>query len=199
MAYFLLVLFFLFFISFLYSSFPPHLLLIELSLCTLAGSLQRPIESSCLCFSSASLILSVWITCPLKVTKRFLVLYFSLLYFLSKLLLFPFLISLLLLIFLPFALLYLFPLCPLSLLKLFHLDPTFPFLSWVLFPLRITGLLVCFRGRAHLASLTCVRLLIMHLTAVGLVTGVLFRLEAVLCSILDWCVEKASYPLLEIH
>lgn len=117
MAYFLLVLFFLFFFSFLYSSFPPHLLLIELSLCTLAGSLQRPIESSSLCFSSASLILSVWITCPLKVTKRFLVLYFSLLYFLSKLLLFPFLISLLLLIFLPFALLYLFPLCPLSLLK----------------------------------------------------------------------------------
>lgn len=198
MAYFLLVLFFLFFISFLYSSFPPHLLLIELSLCTLAGSLQRPIESSSLCFSSASLILSVWITCPLKVTKRFLVLYFSLLYFLSKLLLFPFLISLLLLIFLPFALLYLFPLCPLSLLK-FCFIWIQPFLSWVLFPLRITGLLVCFRGRAHLASLTCVRLLIMHLTAVGLVTGVLFRLEAVLCSILDWCVEKASYPLLEIH
>lgn len=198
MAYFLLVLFFLFFISFLYSSFPPHLLLIELSLCTLAGSLQRPIESSSLCFSSASLILSVWITCPLKVTKRFLVLYFSLLYFLSKLLLFPFLISLLLLIFLPFALLYLFPLCPLSLLK-FCFIWIQPFLSWVLFSLRITGLLVCFRGRAHLASLTCVRLLIMHLTAVGLVTGVLFRLEAVLCSILDWCVEKASYPLLEIH
>lgn len=133
MAYFLLVLFFLFFISFLYSSFPPHLLLIELSLCTLAGSLQRPIESSSLCFSSASLILSVWITCPLKVTKRFLVLYFSLLYFLSKLLLFPFLISLLLLIFLPFALLYLFPLCPLSLLKFcfIWIQPflSFPFLS----------------------------------------------------------------------
>lgn len=198
MAYFLLVLFFLFFISFLYSSFPPHLLLIELSLCTLAGSLQRPIESSSLCFSSASLILSVWITCPLKVTKRFLVLYFSLLYFLSKLLLFPY--------FSTFT--YFFAFCPSLFISfmpfvfieiLFHLDPTFPFLSWVLFPLRITGLLVCFRGRAHLASLTCVRLLIMHLTAVGLVTGVLFRLEAVLCSILDWCVEKASYPLLEIH
>lgn len=110
-------------------------------------------------FSSASLILSVWVTCPLKVTERFLVLYFSLLYFLSRLLLFPFLISLLLLFSL-FDLLYLFPLCFFIFIEiLFHLDPTFPFLSipflsLFLFPLRVNGLLVCFRGGAHLASHT---------------------------------------------